>query len=174
MFEKAYFDEKVGLKYFWFLRVPWTDSLLSDFGQGSLKSKDTQKPEKFDPLFRQNRLFRTSTVSKLAISEGLPRGVLNLCQKVLEICHFSSKSCKSNEFALVNMWLIWLLKVSQKSSKNEFFGSKKCQSFVKKCQICQNNCQNFSIFASQRSVFLCKNWKSRKSLQNCQKMNFWL
>ena len=107
------------------LNEPWLLFENSD------QFKGQQKPEKFDIFFRQNRLFRTSTVSKLAISEGLPSGVLNLCQKVLEICHFSSKSCKSNEFALINMWFIWLLKVSQgnlsqKSSKNEFFGSKKC------------------------------------------------
>ena len=129
MFEKVDFDEK--MSNFSGFCCPLNWSLFSNNSQGSFRSKDPQKPEKFDIFFRQNRLFRTSTVSKLAISEGLPSGVLNLCQKVLEICHFSSKSCKSNEFALINMWFIWLLKVSQgnlsqKSSKNEFFGSKKC------------------------------------------------
>ena len=72
MFEKAYFDEKVG-QIFLVSVVPWTDSLLSDFGQGSLKSKDTQKPEKCD-IFRQNRRNQASKVSIFANLQGLPGG----------------------------------------------------------------------------------------------------
>ena len=72
MFEKADFDEK-WVKYFWFLRVvafkrTSTNVLVY------VEFKGQQKPEKFDPLFRQNWHFQTTKVSIFVILQGLPSG----------------------------------------------------------------------------------------------------
>ena len=146
MFEKADFDEKVGLKFFWFLWVLAFKRTSTDVVYKNCAVQGTTETRKiWDQLFRQNLLFRTSTVSKLAMSEGLPSGVLNLCQKMLKISpksvifRLNAANQMNFGFKTVKMWYIGLLKeflgnLSKNCPKKWIIGSKKCGNFVKNCQ----------------------------------------